>query len=576
MALKQPGSAAAAPIPQTGTETTAGDALTWSSQEAPSGFWTSLAAGWQLTFENWATKNLIENNNPYRLEKDSDPKIDANTLNQMFPGMGRVFSAPTTMAVAEEVARQNRHRNEIEGIRARGPKGFVFGATDFVTSGMVAAIDPINIAAGFIAAPVVGAVAGGNTAATSAVGAFSRNLAINFMANAPGELVSQYYANKRHEDYDSLTNIVAGSVVGAAIHTPLEMWHLRRAAPELAVASHEAAVARLLEDRDIPASQMAKVVEQQFSPIHSRSVLGEYNFVNRNTSELVAEGDYFHGQPNAQATSVGEYVMENNLGPGVYLTDNPSVANGHAANAFGGGNGRIDHIKIDGKELQIINLERRMDHGPVRDIIEPYVEEAFGKRRAAIMFDTLNGKEIIQNLQVGMNSGHIPTDSMAKINANLKESGFDGYRHVPDSQFGAVKDPHNVVVMFDDGTGTAGGKLQRQGEFLPAREATPGLTRQMFQDVFDAAQAPQSDMRFDADAKAEYDAFVQGGQKTLDLPDMKLLSEEAVAEIDSLAAQGHLPQGEVDLVKQDVAQIRAEGEFREIAVKAAMFCLGGP
>ena len=146
----------------------------------------------------------------------------------------------------------------------------------------------------------------------------------------------------------------------------------------------------------------------------------------------------------------------NNLfGNGVYVTDNPKVAQKYA-----GKNGKV--ISGELSDLKLLDLEKPLPENAFQVIRNNLPSgsdlEAFDKLK------TQPGKDVFRAMQEEHVANETYTSDMHGVNqdisSGLQSAGYDGLRHVGGQVSG--KQPHNVAIIFDDPH-----TLSVEGKFRP-------------------------------------------------------------------------------------------------------------
>lgn len=165
----------------------------------------------------WRLSELEYNRN----KDDDEPLIDRRTLNEKYGNLGLFFEEDEKQSTVDILVERKEEENERRSIINRGPQGLPVGAAKLVTSFVVSAADPINLAAAFI--PFVGqtnfarlVARYGFTRARLAKGAIDGTL-----GTALFEPIVYTAAQREQSDYDLLDSFIAvsfGTILGGGLH----------------------------------------------------------------------------------------------------------------------------------------------------------------------------------------------------------------------------------------------------------------------------------------------------------------------------------------------------------------------
>ena len=208
------------------------------------------AAATQALYDSpsWQIKRRLEDSraqDPYIWEYDDygariigdKPMVDKATAIAKAKEQGVELKIPDTGVTEDFLALQIKRKKEYqqrEDIRARSPKGLLFGTAEFVTGVGASMLDPLNIGASFIpvgrlVAPAMAMRAGEVGAVGAAATLGQRTMAragIGAIEGAVGqalvEPLTAFSYSQEQLDYtlvDSLQNIAFGAILGSAAHT---------------------------------------------------------------------------------------------------------------------------------------------------------------------------------------------------------------------------------------------------------------------------------------------------------------------------------------------------------------------
>ena len=189
----------------------------------------------------WGSRTLEKYDafSPRLSQDEAKQRLAQETVTFDIPATG--ITEPTFNAM---VAREYEKRAHADAI-ARGPGGFIAGASQFGAGLVAQALDPINLAAAFI--PVVGEarlarmLEAAGTSAWSRAGVYAQVGAIEgAVGTAALEPAMHFMASELQEDYtmaDSLLNIAFGTLIGGGLHAGVgTIKEFRRGAGDAALA----------------------------------------------------------------------------------------------------------------------------------------------------------------------------------------------------------------------------------------------------------------------------------------------------------------------------------------------------
>ena len=232
-----------------------------------------------------------------------------------------------------------------------------------------------------------------------------------------------------------------------------------------------------------PAIQVQQVIDKAHQLKDERDPF-EYQYTPLTSETVPPSKRFYHGTQStltdleeAQPLSGSEL---NIYGPGLYLTDNPNVADSYARNRkSAAGNAKVLFTEIPGAKL--LNLE---------EPLPPNLLEKVNAQAEFLEFDKLpegtTGADAFKELRKSSGGAGIPAyevqDIMADIQHEAAQMGYDGWRHEGGTLTKSKLGQHNVAVLFPDdikGSGTIYGNRAKepiQGEAAPEsfpQQATP-------------------------------------------------------------------------------------------------------
>jgi hypothetical protein len=507
------------------------------------------------------------------LQDDSQPKLSVQELNKKYPNLEVPFNEPTQDSIAASIAQKQDYKQQLASVIAKGPSGAVYGISNFGASLVASAIDPVNLLGAMAGGAVLSAVArtgtlgagmalragsqGAEAAALAAKNASLITRAAEGMAGAAAgvaipEAISGVNAVQSQEDYGVGTYVksVAANAaifgIGGHVVLPESIKFLKRTLGGKPDAVAQAsAIVQAATDRRVDTTPILKQVLNEtdghgagespsLNPMVPPKDYAPLDASKPVSAKLYAATETTRGEP---------VVLEHELGKGIQLTDDPVVANGHAARGFAETEGRV--IEHELKDAKLLDLEK-----PLPADISPTLDEAQANLPARQVIDAL------------------PEQDRVNIEQTLKEQGYDGYRHEGGDYLGAGNKPHNVVTLFD----AENPKLERTQEYQPSAEATRQPTQA------DAAQAGEKSHAFENDVlhdPIEQKAFEDAMKQPIENPELAKAqadTEEYLQEVEKQIEQGHFGPQSKNIMKS----IRSiGGEEEDQAFKSYVTCVLG-
>lgn len=574
-------------------------------------YWDSLKAAATEGFSNMPTIGISRSNQLDDLEKAAPgPKVSPNELNRKYPEMDTPFTESTNWLVADEMARRARDRHELASIIDRGPQGGLYGVGRFAAGFAGGALDPLNLGAALatgFAAEAVGLTEG---LASASMGRYAATrFGEGVVGSAVPEALSAHAAVKEGQNYgvgDYVSNVLMSGAGYAGISTGLKFGAPKIAeffgrTPKVDEAAKSSATAQLATDRQVDVQPLAKDMTKEANgsaqiPADRVSSVRDYHYDPIMESDQVRDRAFYHGAGDSMGNfkEVPKGPIEENFGHGVYLTDNPVVANAHAASTFADANGKIFKVGVDKADLNLINLDKNVQHGPVRDIIEGYLDEqknrkpgeltdggekavvARGKTPAAPnpFEGGATAKEALSRVQDMIREGRLPADALDEIASRLKSAGFDGYVHEGGEFMGESNAPHNIMQLFDpEKTGDAGGIAQETGQFQPDREMVKPPSAISYEDLAREKASPENHIDHDPQAAQELEEMTKRPPKVIDLPDLEEHENEALKELQRLHEAGQLHPEEAKAMER-LQEMEKEAQDEQKIIKEGSACLG--
>jgi hypothetical protein len=553
------------------------------ADQLPTSGWEAAAATAKKVFNDWSIWSPGEIVNLNEAQKHGD-MIGPEMANQNYL-TDRPFTGPVSRAAAEEISRRTYERRALESIIQRGPQDMPNRAVRFGTSLAVGMADPLMLGATLLTSGLGEAAIAGRAAAGAAEGAVEsgvlRRFGTGMIDAAAGvavpEGISGYRKNQEMQDYsamDYLASVGGNAFLYGAAHAvlPKMVSYLRGQGKEVETAAEKAAVGQLAGGKTVDVEALTEQLNQEASgKIHGAP--GQTPYVHT-PLESVGGRDFYVGSPDGSGDfpAVSKPVIEHDLGQGVYMTDNPLVANGQAARGINESVGQVFQTRLNA-DTKLLNLDLPL-RGTGRDVLEPILKELAGDR-ATEMLDQMSGKQILDEIQNGIRAGKLDTNMLDIADRNLELKGYNGYQYEGGNFEGNGGPPHNIVKIFDHGaTGDAAGRIEPTDTLQPNRDIVPRPTMDQYSEVAGNRMAIQSDIAYDDKSYQNlHEALHSPTPDTPKVAEMKVQEQESMDQLRSLEKQGLLEPEHLKEIEAMANSVEDVAHKEQIA-KFAMACIG--
>jgi hypothetical protein len=290
------------------------------------------AAATQALYDSpsWQISRRLEDaraRDPYIWEYDDygarivgdKPMVDRATAIAKAKEQGVELKIPDTGVTEDFLALQIKRKKEYqqrEDIRARSPKGLLFGTAEFTTGLAASMLDPLNIAASFIpvgrlVAPAMAmraetaATLGQRTLARAGIGAIEGTVGQTLV-----EPLTAFSYSQEQLDYtlvDSLQNIAFGAILGSAAHTGFGLIRdklgpkpqtqfqqfMDNLDPTVKINALKAEVANIVEGRNGDISPIVRpfVKDETFNVVEAPETAAQTTFTTAKGSSYVVNED---------------------------------------------------------------------------------------------------------------------------------------------------------------------------------------------------------------------------------------------------------------------------------------------
>lgn len=575
--MEQDTSQQAIPVVQSGPQPDS-----WSSM--PSTFGEGIHAEAAETLSSSPTASLVEMQYLHSLEQGTGKMVDPDDFNRAHPELETPLTKPVPEAYANELADRALQRRQRAAVIARAPETLAYKGASFGTGLGLGLIDPISVA-GF------GVAGAALPAASGVLGGFARAFGEGALGSVPGQAI------EASEKASEGINTSAKEFLGQSIESGVGVMAFHafgmgvkaawKGVPDVYSRARDSVVRRFGEP---VTAQMERVAENQMAAGERVDLSPAVDAAHLQTSGDVdpppgaafpeyehepvtsLEGKkFYYGSP----TSLGDFkdapkrVIGHDLGDGIYLSDNPWRENGAAAGGLEGVPGKLHEVGIS-PETKLMNLEEPLS-GDARSVVQPYLEEIHGEKSGE-MIDTMSGKDVMNEIQAGIERGEIPETSHSEIQEALSKSGYDGYQFVDKGETGGG--PHNVAMLFDpENTGDANGKVTSSREFEPDQASVPSLSPERQSQLLQDHGSPTRDALYDPKLAADLEKRMENTSPPPDhLHALKKHVDDLLEQAQALRDQGSLSDSESTLL-DSIKDFDGEVEDQIDAIKNMAVCL---
>lgn len=503
------------------------------SSGASRSFWESLGATAEETLKFGPTGKLLDFAEAKRLERSANqPPLSADAANQLYPYMAEPFTSDVDPRVAAFQAERQLHRMELQGVIDNSPQTAMAGLGRFGTQLAAGFFDPVSL----LTFEAGGAALGAARVFSGISNRFLQRAANMAVAGAPLVPLEAALSSGLQEPYGVGQAIEQGVVAPLAFsglheavgigYRTARKWIIPGKADAIA---GQSAITKMASDRQVDSERVIQdvIAERQLpkpDPALARKLgvsIGELYNPDHEYNPIRSAEDFrnrrlFHAAEvaNDSIRSSPGHAMDQNLGAGIYLTDNPFVAHGYAGSKYGFNGAGVFEAKIGEGRLNLIDGDRNLP-AEARSAIEAAWQKmrppelvrplatAEGKLKDTITFQKnelegffkgKNGLDVIHAINDAVADGRLPAEAMMEIDRALQQAGFDGF-HWKGGHDGSAKS--NMVKLFDpDLTGDAGGKVGTVNKYLPDHALIPEPTPEDVQGAIDHLSSIKSDAAY--------------------------------------------------------------------------------
>lgn len=551
-------------------------------------------ASFRLSFMGTASNLAIDTINRAQAEASGGPLIPPEELNEKYPDIETPFTAPLNQASVDLILDKQAKKRKLSEKMAQGPKGFIGGtAIPFVAALLPHAMDPIEIVTGKMIGSTVAkfgqAAIGANfidkarkaskaaratEAARKAVkrSAFVRDAAEGIIGNVAIEPFIAGASRNMQEDYDAadfFTSVIGGGVVfPGAIHGAKAVYHKRgkvlahvqRLGPKHVNKYVTHAVNRLGGGKKVRADVLTdELVDEVFSGSNPKTGM-DYEFKTLDDVEFPKNKMFMSGATvNTDISKSRPQFIGEDYGNGVYLTDNPNIANNAAARHTNDSIGSVHEIGVE--DARLFDLSKSIEEN--REFATEVLEPVIGKQKTkSILKNSSNFKDVYDALT---EEALEKEDIFEEVASKFQEAGFDGIRYVSDRFLEKGHDPHNMAVVFDPK------KVNTKQSFKADQGLVPGPDPEKVNALQAKTQSIESDFHYD---EAEFREFldVETDVRPAEVREFETAVNEKLEEVEALENLGILD--EADKEKLEAIRVgQKDNETEGNLIKEAFACV---
>lgn len=492
--------------------------------------------------------NMARNGALDEMEKSGAKVLLPEELNQKYPHVSTPFKEPTNELVAFHLNEEGKKRKDLQEIIAKGG-GNYSGAISF-GAGMVAHMaDPVEFGSGALLSAgvgILGGLAARGTFGARAVaagqiaqkGGFVKEAVEGIVGNAALEPYMMDSAARAHEDYtiqDALTNVVAGGLA-----FPSLMFGGKKALGGLKYAS-DSIYGTALKNSIGQFMDGYKPQLDHFKAAYDKFIYGSpknadvgplrsgYAFSPADVDGIKARPMYAAsrqaGTLEGGVKPIGDYH-----GDGVYLTDNPTVANNLAAHPMESDlpAGDVHEMRLDQTHL----LDSQVEAKQVLSALPEDVKTMLG--------DVKTVKEAVDKINDLIDQGDADDTLMRDFQNGIKEQGYDGYKFTDEAN------GHNGAYIFPE----SADKIKKEGFYKSDTASIQPLDKTEMRATQERLRADENKLEFDANAKKEWDQFQLNDEaKTLDMTKIDTDNTEFMTTLESMAKDELLSKESLDQIQ---------------------------
>lgn len=543
------------------------------------------------------TANRIMDQNTLEKQTANEPKLDPEELNKRFK-MPKPFTEPMNLSMARMIYGQNQARQELQDRVNAGPQDGWHGIVNTWGAGLLAhAMDPIETSAGLLVSAALPVVAGETIAAKLGLNAGKHALTqtaeglvlttgakatalqtaarvtvegtLQNMVNVPLDVYNSEQEQREFNAKEAVIGALGAAAGFGVIHGAVKLGgakltdFLGRVSPKHTEVLQKVAASQVLEGKKF---EVGPVVKDFISDTnYPKTDFVKLSLDDLKNTTMYAPKEIVTKDINAKSAVISDYY-----GDGIYLTDDPIIANGSVSRKLNDYHGSILSGKV--KDANFIDLDLPLSESPKAKEVFQGIIDSFPGDKTKIDINQLKAKDVFDAIHDGIESGDLPADTINKINTGLKEQGYDGLRLTADKMAGADHAPHNAVVLFD------ANKFEHEGNHLPDVENKQKPSQTEVQQLFEKNNSPENKIIYDEKAYKENNKIMDEPPKPDTPSEYEKNLKETTEQVDNtIKLLGEKNEHSKELI-QERENIKLENQTaakEDSIIKAAFDCLRG-
>lgn len=390
-------------------------------------------------------------------KEEMGQKLAPEELNKRYPNLPEPFRKPTTLLAAQTISDRHEERARLQSVLAGGPRGLWGGMVSFAGALVPHAIDPLEFGAGLVVGGAAGLIGrgliGAGGASTTmgrfllgqgAMNAFGRDVVAGAVGNMAFEPLTIAANEKERIDYtlaDSLVGAIGGATASAALGAGLRglnkgISFLRTKGERSAEVAARTAMAQALTGKKVDISPVLHDLRADV-----KNTAFPYEFKKITPEELPSTSFHLVDAGGGEVKIIGK-----DLGPGVYLTDNPNVAHGIGFNRSMGAPLDVHEVKLS--ELKVLDMDSPLLENDLAALSEAFGESVLKKYQGKGLglddiLEDIRGTAALGKLDIDMDT------AIPKMQEVLQRQGYDALAHTKgDGLPGDMGVQYNSVVLM--------------------------------------------------------------------------------------------------------------------------------
>lgn len=512
--------------------------------------------------------------------------LSPQRLNRMFPEVIDPFKRPMTLNAAKVVVERQKEKRKLA--IARQNSSTFAGIVGFGLSIPVHAFDPIDLGAGIVTGGILGVAmkgtrlakifgfAGKSFSKLTAGQQFRSSAITGTIGNIIVEPIAARAAQLENENY-GLAQVVANSAMGgfgfagARFLGGKAFGAVGKLSNNVKAKLMKSSIGQVAEGKS---PNMEPLIREAATPDAIYPPGRSYDYQKIDGTAMKGRRFYIAANRSDPEFKSARRIGDD-LGDGVYLTDDPFKVNEVAVGKHGDVSTRIIEAELD--DLNIIDLDNRLDLNNTRDIsIRDSIRDVVGEKYGRLL-DTETPRVVYDKIFDDVALGRLEKVVLRDLDSKLEKVGFDGTLHDGMSNVRASESTRsNYLRLFNSS------KIKAQSSIKPEISLSHAKSRQLADGI--KSNDDISDGRYlfgDPQSREAYNKRIADVDKKLDVevdvePDKalrnELLKEDSLQqELELARNQGLIGDEEIKILKAS----KEEGDLFRTAYKVAFTCLTG-